>query len=88
MTVRVRYFYNHSEYESSVEQLLVHSGSASTRMMKYLIALTEVLLSKKLIDKHDLNHLAHAYQADVHVIAIVLDATNIDNAYDVEVSET
>jgi hypothetical protein len=84
MSVRVRYLRHGEICEGSVEELLVHSGGASTRMMKYLIALTGILLRKKTLNVHDLNHLAHAYQADVKVLEVNLDTVDVDNAYDVK----
>lgn len=85
--VRVQYIRDGKEYEGSIEQLLVYSGSASTRMMKYLIALTTILVRKGILGCRDLEDLARAYQVDVQVKTINHDAPDVENAIEGTVIE-
>ncbi len=84
MTVRVRYIQEGREQESSIEKLLVYSGSASTRSMKYLIALTEIMIRKSIIGPSELQDLAESYQVHVKVLGFWIDDHDKENAIDTQ----
>lgn len=70
MTIRIHYYSGGEHHVSSVSGLLTQGKEPSTRMMKYLIALTEVLIEKNVLTAKDLTRIARAYEVDVTVAEI------------------
>ncbi len=75
------------ERRGSLTSLLTQEKVPSTRMMKYLIAQTELLVGKGLFDAKDLNYIAKAYEVSVTVHKIVMTGADLHNPIDITPKE-
>jgi len=78
--MKIRYTTGGIEYRTSLSSLLTQGHVPSTRMMKYLIALTEILIEARIVDAKKLSKLASAYEVnvEVHEIELIKTSSTID----------
>jgi hypothetical protein len=78
--IKVHYTAGGQEYRSSLASFLTQGKVPSTRIMKYLISVTELLIRKGVFGVNDLDELARAYEVyvTVHDIEITHPTETID----------